>query len=294
MLKNTFLLCLFYFVNSFLIAQTNHPYLGETPPSNVPSVFAKGTISLEGRYEFGSVFSKDTTEFYFGLNHNGKAEIRCSKFIDGAWTAPETVISSTSASFNDPMLSPDQQRLYYISDKSKTGEGTGDYDIWYSERQAKGWSQPINAGPMINSPKDEYYISFTSVGTMYYGSNKHTGADDSQNFDIYTSQFVNGAFQESIRLGGGVNTDAYEADVFVAPDESYLIFCSQRTNGLGRGDLYISYQQENGEWSNATPLKEGINTSAHELCPWVTGDGKYFLYTSNQDIYWVSTEAFKE
>lgn len=30
-----------------------------------------------------------------------------------------------------------------------------------------------------------------------------------------------------------------------------------------------------------------VNSAGHELCPFVTKDGNYFFYTSNQDIYWV-------
>ena len=103
----------------------------------------------------------------------------------------------------------------------------------------------------------------------------------------------NGAFQKSIRLGDQINSADYEADVFIAPDETYIIFCSTRADGYGRGDLYISFKQDNGEWTKAVNLKAPINSKNHELCPWVTQDGKYFLYTSNQDIYWVSTEIFE-
>ncbi len=293
MRKNTFVICLTYFVFSSSFAQTNLPYLGETPPSDVPKVFAHGVISQENRSEFGSIFSKDGTEFFFAIDNN-KAEIKYSKWTKGSWTTPTTIIGHATYSYNDPMLSPDEQRLYYISDQPRAGQQNGNYDIWYSERRTDGWSEPINAGNAINSPKNEYYISFTADGTMYFSSNKHTTDDNNNDFDIYVSENVNGVFQEPAKLSSAINTTAYEADVFVAPDEAYIIFCSRRKEGLGRGDLYISHKQGNGEWSEAKSLKAPINTERHELCPWVTSDGKYFLYTSNQDIYWVSAKVLEE
>lgn len=70
-------------------------------------------------------------------------------------------------------------------------------------------------------------------------------------------------------------------------DESYVIFCSIRKEGFGQGDLYISFKDDAGNWSKAKNMGSVINTTGHELCPFVTKDGKYFFYTSNQDIYWV-------
>ncbi len=31
-----------------------------------------------------------------------------------------------------------------------------------------------------------------------------------------------------------------------------------------------------------------INTDGHELCPFVSRDGKYLFFTRDGDIYWVS------
>ena len=77
---------------------------------------------------------------------------------------------------------------------------------------------------------------------------------------------------------------------FIAPDESYMIYCSIRKDGLGKGDLYISFKDNKGDWSEAVNMGNSINTENHELCPFVSADGKYLFYTSNGDIYWVSTK----
>jgi len=91
----------------------------------------------------------------------------------------------------------------------------------------------------------------------------------------------------AIPMDESINTKDYEADVFVAPDEPYIIFCSIRKEGYGQGDLYISFKDDDGKWTKAKNMGEIINTEGHELCPFVTKDGKYFFYTSNQKIYWV-------
>ena len=266
----------------------NLNYLNQKPPSITPSIFAPNLISKKGEYEFGSVFNKNATEFFYGVNVNGKEEIRYSKLIGDQWSAPRTILSHEKYGYNDPFLSPDEQRLYFISQRTLDGlDKKEDYDIWYVKRLTNGWSAPINAGSNINTNANEYYISFTNSGTMYFSSNKI-----GNNFDIYTSKFVNGKFQKATPLSDSINTPAYEADVFIDPDEKYIIFCGNRKDGLGRGDLYISFKRKDGTWKSAVNMGNRINTKGHELCPFVTKDGNYLFYTSNQDIYWVSTKVF--
>ncbi|MEL6594101.1 MAG: hypothetical protein AAFQ68_28615 [Bacteroidota bacterium] len=274
------------------IADEDNKYLQQTPPSTTPEKFAPGLISLPDEYEFGSVFNRKGTEFFYGVDLNGKSEIRYSKLESDQWTKPEVILVNDDYGYNDPFLSPDEQRLYFISERE--GEGFGGYDIWYVERTPSGWSESINAGPKINSASNEYYISFTKDGTMYFSSNKNAPQDRNGDFDIYYSDYEEGEFLEAVQLGDAINSNRYEADVFIDPNEDYIIFCGNRPEGMGRGDLYISFKQEDGSWGKAKNMGEPINTTGHELCPYVTGDGKYFLYTSNQDLYWVSTAIFDQ
>lgn len=272
------------------------PYMGQSPPGLIPKVFAPNFISIE-EYEFGSVFNREGTEFYYGVDVNGKPEIRYSRLIDNRWTEPVILLSHELYGYNDPFLSPDENRLYFISRRAMDGKGDlkKDHDIWYVKKVKNGWSEPINAGPNINSDGNEYYISFTHDGTMYFSSNVNAPEERRQSdLDIYYSKFINGEFQKAVSLGDSINTPGYDADVFVAPDESYLIFCSTRRGGLGRGDLYISFKNSDGTWTKSINMGNVINTRHHELCPFVTKDGKYFFYTSNEDIYWVDTKIFED
>lgn len=276
-------------------AQESLVYLNQKAPSTTPEIFAPDIISKQKEYEFGSVFSKDGTEFFYGVDINGKSEIRYTKLDGDSWITPKTIIFHENYGFNDPFLSPDENRLYYISNMPLSGVGDGkDYDIWYSTKNPEGWSKPKNAGKNINTNSNEYYISFTQQGTMYFSSNKEAVKDNNGDFDIYASKNEDGLFQKPSKLPEAINTKAYEADVFVASDESYVVFCATRKEGLGRGDLYISFKNDDGSWTKSKNMGEPINTSGHELCPFVTKDGKYFFYTSKKDIYWVDAKILEQ
>ncbi|MEM1337926.1 MAG: ankyrin repeat domain-containing protein [Bacteroidota bacterium] len=270
-------------------------YMGQEAPGRIPKVFAPNFISTE-ESEFGSVFNATGTAFYYGVDVNGKNEIRYSRLEGTTWTVPEILLSHERYGYNDPFLSQDENRLYFISRRALDGQGDlKDQDIWYVQRTEDGWSSPINVGPNINSEGNEYYISFTDDGTLYFSSNQAAPDERRQSdYDIYYSKFSGGTFQKAVRLGDTVNTQAYEADVFIDPRGSYLIFCGIRTEGYGRGDLYISFKNADGNWSEAVNMGDAINTKHHELCPFVSKDGNYLFYTSNQDIYWVSTAIFEE
>lgn len=265
-------------------------YLNETPPGTTPKVFAPGRVSTENEFEFGAVFSNDRTEFYYGVEINGKAETRMIKFEGdrgGNWSQPVKILVHNTYSYNDPFLTPDQKKLFFISDQplSLTGPKK-DYDIWYVERQGNKWSEPKNAGTNINSDKNEYYISFTKTGKMYFSSNKRDN-----HHDIYTSEMKDDEFQPAVRLASAINTSSYEADVFVAPDESYVVFATNRPGGLGSGDLHVSFRNQDGTWTESKTLGNTINTETDDFCPYVSPDGKYLFYASRGDVYWVSTEV---
>ena len=267
-------------------------YFGQKEPKNHPELFAPNLVSKPNRHEFGCTLSKDGSEFYFGVDNNGVMEIHYSILDEGVWSPQKKLFESDSISFNDPMLSPDQKRLYFISNQAH-GEIRikDDTDIWYVERENKGseWSKPLPLGPAVNSDLNEYYASFTNDGTLYFASKDRSEDAPQYAYDIFRSKYKNGGFQKAKKLPETINTNRYEADIFVAPDESYMIFCSIRKNGLGQGDLYISFRDETGNWSESVNMGDSINTEKHELCPFVSPDGKYLFYTRNQDIYWVST-----
>jgi len=54
--------------------------------------------------------------------------------------------------------------------------------------------------------------------------------------------------------------------------------------------LYISFNI-NGEWTTPENLGEPINSSSHEMCPYVTTDGKFFIWASGRLQSYFSAKA---
>ena len=220
-------------------------YLGQKPPGTTPEVFAQGIVST-AQGEFNAAFSPDGKEFYFSVNEpSGRETMKFMTRKDNQWTPPQAVPFVSPQNDCDPLFSFDGQRLYFISTRPKKEKaGSSDWNIWYVERTDADWSEPINIGPPVNSDVDEYYVSLTKDGTIYFSSNRAGGLGS---FDIYRSRFVDGHYAKPENLGASINTKYLEHDPFIAPDESYILFTSvDRPEGFGTGDLYISSRRKDG------------------------------------------------
>lgn len=272
-------------------------YLGQKPPGVTPELFAEGIVST-GKNEVNAVFSKDGKEFYYSLFNSGKGyTIMMMEEKKDGWTKPTVAPFSGKYSEVDMFITPDGNQFYYVSKRPfKEGESRSPgYQIWFMNRTSKGWGEPKNLGPIINSGKRQLYPSVTNNGTIYFGSNRN-GKSDS---DIYRSYLKNGIYTIPEKLGDSINTDYDETDVYVSPDESYIIFTAvNKLDGLGSGDNYISFRKKDGSWTKAKNLGSPLNSPYSDFCPMLSPDGKYFFFTSgrrgNDDIYWVSSEFTKK
>ena len=69
-----------------------------------------------------------------------------------------------------PSLSESREVLWFTSNREG---GFGGLDIWYCVKDQMGWGEPINAGDVINTDKDEMF-PYEENGYLYFASNGHT------------------------------------------------------------------------------------------------------------------------
>lgn len=215
-----------------------------------------------------------------------------SSFINGHWTEAVALPFSTGQYADaDPAFSPDGT-FYFISTRPiAIDDTTHDYNIWFVNTiPGGGWTQPQ---PMttVNSDADEYYVSFSANGNLYFSSSRAGGFGEE---DIYMSKKQNGQYSTPVNLGPFVNTAKSEYDPFISRDEKLLIFASSgREGGFGGADLYAVKLPADPK-SGAKNLGPVINTPGRDYCPYVSPDGNYFFYTSNGDLRWVRLPALME
>lgn len=249
------------------------PYLGQKPPGLTPEPFAPGIVTTE-HYELSGVFTPDMKEFYL-IRDGGKYEkssLVVFKNKNNRWH--ESVISPRVGT---PIIAPDG-KIMHLGRR-------------YMERTEVGWSDVKKLG----SPFDDLPImrlTASSKGTYFFDEFKadFTGS-------IRYSRLVNGKHEKPKLLSKKIN-GGKSFHPFIAPDESYLIFDGKREGGYGGSDLYISYRQKDGSWSEPINLGDKINTRGWEAVASVTPDGKYLFFNRNMDpeshenvdIFWVDAQ----
>jgi len=83
------------------------------------------------------VFSKNGEEFFFAVDNQEKGEIYYSSLNNVIWSSPKIIIGDEKYGYNDPMLSPKENRLYFISiSPLEKSENKEDIDIWYVEKRS--------------------------------------------------------------------------------------------------------------------------------------------------------------
>ena len=257
------------------------PFASEKPVSE-PTVFAPGIIST-GDYEGVPQFSPDGHDLYLvkSTPDFNFWTILVSHFENGNWNAPVVAPFSGQYCDADEFITADGQKMFFISRRPVPAKvspnADGKLDIWTMDKTSNGWGEPKNLGAPVNSEESEYFPTVSKNGTLYFGSRRKGG---SGGVDLYRSRFVNNKYQEPENLGPAINTSFDEFEPYIAPDESYLIFMAGgRPEGLGGYDLYVSYNR-NGQWTRAQNLGAPINSTADELSPKVSPDGKYFFWCS--------------
>ena len=228
------------------------PYLGQKPPGLKPELFAPGIVST-GLHEFSCCFTPDGKEFYFtrrdsSTNMSFIMETRVAK---GRWTEPEVVPFVENSMSFEPRVTPDGKRMYFMFAKGGQARARMPINVWYVDRQKGGWGAAQDAGAPFN-PGAAMCISATRKGTLY--TTNISGGSGSECVAI--ARLVYGKYHELERVGPPISIGARDMYPYVAPDESYLLFDSQRIADQSRSNLFMSFRKKDGTWGDPLAVDE--------------------------------------
>ncbi|MDC0602193.1 hypothetical protein OAP14_04085 [Aliiglaciecola sp.] len=252
------------------------PYMGQTPPGLVAEPFAPGIISKEG-WELEGVFAPGMQEFYYTTRFGeGKPSMIIGfRQQNGVWNKYIEFKRT-----GEIVFSPDGNRMHMAKG--------------YKDRVGDGWSERKSLGPLFDT-KDFGIMRLSA-------SSKGTYVFDDYKTDVIRISTVNGKKRQPPKdMSAIVNTGKWTAHPYIAPDESYLIWDSERDEGYGESDIYISFKQKNDKWGPAINMGASINSDRWDAFATVSPDGKYMLFNrgidednKNVDIYWVSAQIIED
>lgn len=292
-MKNPTLLLFFILISATVLGQDDTwKYFNQTPPGKTAQLFAPELI--EHLAHSSPTFTPDGKEMYWSTV-SGNNEIRKIYFVkyeNDTWS--EKQVASFSGQFHDdqPFISYDGSRMFFASKRTQKDDGTLGLDIWIMNKNGDNWGDP----KPVSNDVGFWTPTITTKGTIYFLDNINGKVG------ICCAEFKDGKYSDSEFLSEQINQkDTRNWCPFIAPDESYLIFSSNRPGGKDPyGDLYICFKNENGEWSNAINMGDSINTSLQERFPGVSPDGKYLFFTRwykepfYHDLYWIDAQIIED
>ncbi|MEM7762529.1 MAG: hypothetical protein AAF290_00490 [Pseudomonadota bacterium] len=245
------------------------PYTVLQPPGIVAAPFAPGLVSTN-HLEVEGAFGHDMKTFYFLRQVLGEPSSNyVIHYRNGAWSEPEEITTGDGEVF----ISPDGITMH-----------VGNH---FRDRTNGGWSEPKSLG----APYDTIPIMRLTAsrnGTYVFDERDETGT-------LRYSTVIDGERQSPQPFSEVINSGEWTAHPFIAPDERYLIWDSERDGGFGGGDLYISFRQDDGSWGPAINMGDRVNDEHDNTYGSVTPDGKYFLFqtidldseTPSANILWI-------
>jgi hypothetical protein len=291
-LSGTGITCLLFLLtgSSLLRAQSN-PASSATQnspasPTAAPEIYAPGIIS--GPANDGSpTFSPDGNTIFFSRSTANWTMILESHKVQGQWTKPTIAPFSGEWSDSSPELSPDGSYLVFQSSRPAPADSADPAKpprrvsgIWRVDRLASGWSKPQRLPDTVNLPGQSLWKpSVAADGTLYF-----TAIDEKRNKRLYSSQYANGAYQQTQPLPFSDGTKQ-DVDPEIAPDGSFLIFVSAGRLPDDQKDHLFIVLRKSDVWGPVVPIRyagdanDGYSTDDE---PHLSRDHRTVYFTSDR------------
>jgi hypothetical protein len=254
---------------------------------NKPEIFSTGLTTL---FNDGPVtFDRSGNIAYFSRNvrienklgnvndTTNKLGIFCAELSGEKWTNVRSLdFTDVMYNYTAPSLSPEGSRLYFSSDKPG---GYGGMDIYFCEKKDGKWREPVNMGPLINSPKSESFPFASPDGKLFFSSDGHPGFGGK---DIYFTKETDGTWITPVHLDSAINSIA---DDFALITDSTFEKGYFSSNRMKTDDIY-SFSILRPEFANCDTIRENnycftfydekqqlIDTVPVTYC-WDFGDGQ--------------------
>ena len=177
-----------------------------------------------------------------------------------------------------PYIANNESWMFYTRNVPLYG---GEDQLMYSTAEGKNWAKSkalldkkmrkdFNQG-MGKISRDEKWMYFPGYDR-----------DDTEgDCNILKATMHRDAILEIDKLGAEVNSEHWESQPTINCEGKSLYFVSDRPGGFGGKDIWVSYLQENGKWTEAINLGPQINTPRDEESPFISDDNVTLFFASN-------------
>lgn len=184
-----------------------------------------------------------------------------------------------------PVISPDGHTLYFVRDNEADydkEEQMDRTDVWYSTLNADGsWSAAKDMGKPINNKQSNTVLSVTPDNNTVLLMNTYNsdGSFKSGGFSMSHRTATGWSVPVDVVMDDYYTDNAYE-DVCLSSDGKTMLLTLERADSYGDNDIYVSFLQNNGNWSKPKNLGATINTFFEEGSPFLAADMVTMYYST--------------
>lgn len=193
-----------------------------------------------------------------------------------------------------PIITADGTTLYFTRDDHADNVGSSDrQDIWVSEIGADGsFRRAKNLRDPLNNENPNFAISVSSDGNaLYVGSIYHRDGTSTKGLSR-TEKTVDGwSYPEAVTIRNYENRSRH-VNFQIVSGEKIMTSALEDRKSIGDLDLYVSFLQEDGAWSEPMNLGSDINTASQEGSPFLAGDLKTLYFSSRGRPGYGSNDMF--
>lgn len=219
-----------------------------------------------------------------------------STFIltSNAQKVPESmgVVVNTEYSELNPVIAPDGKTFYFgrkNHPQNKFGvAGTetvkGSQDIWFSENIMGAWSTARRMSEILNRDQYNTILSVSPDGqTILLKGSYVNGQYDARGFSITQKNEFSWDIPVKVnipkynKMSKGQNEYA-----FLSNDGKTILMAFSEDKKSDEDDIYATFKNKDGSWSEIIGLGSDINTNYTETTPFLAADGKTMYFSSNR------------
>ena len=253
--------------------------------ASMPFLVKQGiALASLGRYDAANkllapYFSSNSLPSY--LKEKANALYAVCQFAIQQKNAPEISINNMGDSINSPAseyfptVSIQDSSFLFMRRKNLSRE-----DFYASNMGVHGFSAAIPLSDTLNFAAKKGSMSLSAdLQTLYYAADY--AEQGYGRYDIYKVQRSAWGWSKPKNLGQRINSDFWDSAPSIAPDGNSIYFASNRPDGYGGIDIYVSYKNEKGFWEEAINLGPSINTKGDDQTPFIHADNQSLYFSSN-------------
>jgi hypothetical protein len=247
-----------------------------------PELFAPGVIS--GPANDGSpTFTPDGNELFFMRSTAGWSVILESHRAGGAWSEPQVAAFSGEWPDSSPGLAPDGSYIVFVSLRPKDPKNPSvrEANLYRANRVGTSWSKPEQLPPEVNIGPSIWKPSVATDGAIYFVS-----IDKAGHKRLYAASKQGAGYAKAQPLPFSDGTTA-DVDPEVAPDGSFLVFCSAgRVKDDPKDHLFMVRKTPTG-WSDVQAIRyagDDVGGRSTDDEPHLGPDRKTIFFASDRAV----------